>query len=160
MPEKVKELALPRGIERKLFRFPIALFHAHLGFLFGYRFVLLTHTGRKSGKPRQTVLEIVRYEKSDGSCIVASGWGAKSDWFLNVSADPKIKFQIQNNEADGIAVRLAPNEAAAELVSYAQKHPGAWKELATFMGYKLDGSEKDIEEMGKILPLFRFQREP
>ena len=63
MPEKTSELKLPHGLSRLAFRLPIWLYHSHLGWLLGTRFVLLTHTGRKSGLSRQTVLEVVRYDK-------------------------------------------------------------------------------------------------
>lgn len=156
MPEKLKEISLPRGISKFFFRMPIALFHARLGFLFGHRFVLLTHIGRKSGKPRENVLEIVRYDHSNSSCIIASGWGEKSDWYQNVSLNPKIKYQIGNQVISGVAIRLSKQEASIELIDYAKRHPAAWNELAIFMGYKLNGTEEDVSEMGEILPMFRF----
>jgi len=52
MPEKIAKTKLPRGLVRLAFRAPIWLYRAHLGWLLGYRFVLLTHTGRKSVLPR------------------------------------------------------------------------------------------------------------
>jgi hypothetical protein len=32
----------------------------------------------------------------------------------------------------------------------------AWRELARFMGYHLNGTEEDILALGKSIPLFRF----
>jgi deazaflavin-dependent oxidoreductase (nitroreductase family) len=157
MPEKITEPKLPRGFSRLAFRFPIWLYHSHLGWLMGYRFVLLTHTGRKSGLPRQTVLEVVRYHKKTGACVVASGWGVKSDWFQNVTANPKIVYQVQNRRLAGIAERLAPEEGAQELFEYARHYPLAFRELARFMGYRVDESEEDIRAVGRTLPMFFFK---
>jgi len=157
MPEKISGPKLPRGLSRLAFRLPIWLFHAHLGWIMGHRFLLLTHTGRKSGLPRQNVLEIVRYDKKTGACVVASGWGVKSDWFQNITANPKIVFQVQNKRVAGIAERLAPEEGAQELFAYARHYPLAFRELARFMGYRVDGSEEDIREVGRTLPMFLFQ---
>lgn len=157
MPEKIAEPKLPRGFSRLAFRLPIWFYHAHLGWLMGYRFVLLTHTGRKSGLPRQNVLEVVRYDKATGGCIVASGWGEKSDWFRNVTVNPKISFQIRGKRLAGIAERISTEQGAQELLDYAHRYPLALHELAQFMGYKLDGSEEDICTMGRMIPMFFFK---
>ena len=134
MPEKISEPKLPRGLARLAFRIPIWLYRAHLGWLLGYRFVLLTHTGRKSGLPRHTVLEVVRYDKLTGACIVASGWDTKSDWFQNVTANPKIVIQIRNKRSAAIAERLSPEAGAQELLDYARRHPLALRELVAVHG--------------------------
>jgi deazaflavin-dependent oxidoreductase (nitroreductase family) len=135
MPEKIAETKLPRGLARLAFRFPIWLYRVHLGWLLGHRFVLLTHTGRKSGLPRHTVLEVVRYDKPTGACIVASGWNTKSDWFQNVTANPIIVMQISNQCLAATAKRLSPEAGAKELLDYSGRHPLALGELAKFIGY-------------------------
>lgn len=154
MPEKIFEPKLPRGLPRIIFRFPIGLYHAHLGWIMGHRFLLLTHTGRKSGLPRQNVLEVVRYDKNSGACVVASGWGVNSDWVINIIANPRINYQVQNQMMIGIAERLSPDEGAQELLEYARNHRLAFRELCRFMGYRTDGSDEDICAMGHILPIF------
>jgi deazaflavin-dependent oxidoreductase (nitroreductase family) len=157
MPEKVSEPKLPRGLARLAFRLPIWLYRARLGWLLGYRFVLLTHIGRKSGQERKSVLEVVRYDKANGACVVASGWGHKSDWFKNITANPNITFQVASRRSAGIAERLSPEAAAQELADYARRHPAAFRELAAFMGYRLDGTEEDIRAAGRMLPMFLFR---
>lgn len=157
MPEKTSTLKLPHGLSRLAFRLPIWLYHSHLGWLLGTRVVLLTHTGRKSGLPRQTVLEVVRYDPATGGCIVASGWGNKSDWYQNITANPKIVFQIRSKRSEGIAQRLSPEGAAEELLDYGHRHPKALRELARFMGYQLDGTDQDIRTLGSMIPMFLFK---
>jgi deazaflavin-dependent oxidoreductase (nitroreductase family) len=154
MPEKFSEPKRPRGLARLAFRLPIWLYRAHLGWLLGNRAVLLTHTGRKSGLPRQTVLEVVRYDKTTGACVVASGWGMKSDWALNVTENPKIVFQVRNKRTAGIAERLSAEAGAEELFNYAHRYPLALRELTKFMGYRLDGTEDDIRALGRMVPMF------
>lgn len=157
MPEKISEPKLPSGLARLAFRLPIWFYHAHLGWVLGRRFTLLTHIGRKSGLPRQTVLEVVRYDKTSGECIVASGWGMKSDWFHNISANPKIFFQIGNKCTAGIAQRLMPDAASQELVNYAHHYQFAFRELVRFMGYRMDGSDEDVSALGRLIPMFIFK---
>lgn len=160
MPEKISEPKLPRGLARLAFRLPIWLYRFHLGWLLGYRFVLLTHTGRKSGLPRYTVLEVVRYEKITGACIVASGWNTKSDWFHNVMTNPIIVIQICNKRSAATAKRLSPVTGGQELLDYSRRHPLALRELAQFMGYRLDGTEDDILALGRMIPMFLFKPTP
>ncbi len=160
MPEQISELKLPRGMSRLAFRLPIWLYRLRLGWLLGTRFVLLTHIGRKSGLLRQTVLEVVRYDKASGACIVASGWDTRSDWFHNVTANPKIVFQIRNTRSVGFAGQLSPEVAAQELLDYACLHPTAFRELAQFMGFRLDGTEEDIRAAGQVLPIFILKPDP
>ena len=48
-----------RGLSRALVRAPILAYRCGLGVLLGDRFVLLTHVGRTTGRPRHVVLEVV-----------------------------------------------------------------------------------------------------
>jgi deazaflavin-dependent oxidoreductase (nitroreductase family) len=156
MPERTRELHPPRGISRLGFRLPIWLYRHNLGGLLGKRFVCLTHTGRKSGLPRQTVLEIVRYDGGTGACIVAAGFGEHSDWVRNVTSDPLITYTVGKSSCYGIAMRLDPQAAGRELADYARRYPTAWHELVRFMGYQLDGTEEDILALGQVIPMFLF----
>lgn len=160
MPDKISEPNLPHGLTRSAFRFPIWLYNVHLGWLLGNRFVLLAHTGRKSGRFRKTVLEVVRYNKTNGEVIVASGWGTKSDWFQNVTVNPKIEICIGNKHSFAIAERLLPEVGAQELLEYSRRYPLTWRELVRFMGYRLDGTEEDILAMGRMVPMFLFKPLP
>ncbi len=81
MPEKLKEVHPPRGLARLAWRSGILIYRLGLGGLVGERLLLLQHTGRKSGKARLTVLEVVARDQPTGAYIVASGFGEKADWF-------------------------------------------------------------------------------
>ena len=154
MPEKVKTLKPPVGISRFFYRLPIGLYRLGLGSLLGTRAVLLSHTGRNSGKERQVVLEVIRYDKKSGACVVAVGFGRDSDWFLNITKEPRINFTVGNTNRTGTAIRLDEIKAGRELVRYEKEHPKAWKELTRFMGYQLDGSKDDTHALGKMMPMF------
>lgn len=80
MPTKIKEVQPPHGLARTLYRLPIKLYRLHLGWLLMGHFLLLTHVGRKSGLPRQTVLEVLLHDKARDVYYVLAGWGEKSDW--------------------------------------------------------------------------------
>jgi deazaflavin-dependent oxidoreductase (nitroreductase family) len=157
LPEKVSDPKPPRGLARLALRAPIWLYRAHLGWLLGHRFLRLTHTGRKSGLPRQNVLEIVRYDPATHTCIVASGWGEKSDWYRNITANPRVTVEVGTQRFPARAERLPAADGEKEMLDYARRHPMALRELASFMGYRLDGSQEDIRALGRLVPLFALQ---
>lgn len=68
------------------------------GGLIGHRLgrienIVLTTTGRRSGKPRSTPLTVT--VDGDRLLLVASNGGAPKhpDWYLNLTADPEVKVQ-------------------------------------------------------------------
>ena len=61
-----------------IFKIPILYYKLGLGWMLEKRFLLLTTTGRKTGKPRQTPLEFV-HNPQDDSYRVSPGWGGNTD---------------------------------------------------------------------------------
>jgi deazaflavin-dependent oxidoreductase (nitroreductase family) len=155
--EKIKDTQPPRGLARLAFRLPIWIYRLGLGRLLGNRFLLLTHTGRKSGLTRQAVLEVVQYDKASGKYVVAAGFGPRSDWYQNVMANPNVIIESGGKRLHAIAKQLSPEAAGAELLEYNRRYPGMIMRLARVMGYRLDGTEADIRVLGEMLPMVVFQ---
>jgi len=156
MPEKISDPAPPRGLARLTFRLPIWLYHLHLGWLLGGRFLMLTHIGRKSGLPRHVVIEVVRHNRSTDAYYVASGWGEKSDWFRNVMKNPDVVVQSGTRKLNMKAQRLSPEAAEDEMLDYYHRHPAMLRELARVMGYRIDGTEEDVRALGRLVPMIEF----
>ena len=72
VPTKIKGVRRAR-IECLIMRFPIGC-SACIWLGDGERFLLLTHTGRSSGVPRQTILEVLQHWPSRAAFYVLSGW--------------------------------------------------------------------------------------
>lgn len=157
--EKLSEPQPPRGIMRWLARLPIALYRAGLGGLLGSRFLRLKHTGRVSGKPRSTVLEMLDMDRERGEYFVASGWGERSDWVKNIQADPQVEIQVGSRRMEARARRLTPEQAAEKMVRYGQKHPGTLQSLARVMGYRVKPNEQAYRELGRQVLVFVFETE-
>lgn len=121
----------PSGILRTLFRAPIFLYQIKLGWMLGGRFLLLTHTGRKSGLPRQTVIEVVGHDKELDVYYVAAAWRKKADWYLNILQAPKVDVQVGSRQFEAEANQISKEEAEHVLWDYAQKHPVALRELTS-----------------------------
>jgi deazaflavin-dependent oxidoreductase (nitroreductase family) len=87
----------------------------------GRLILLLTHTGRKSGKQYTTPLQ---YEKVDGVYIVGAGRGPKADWFRNLLKDPHAHVRVGRREFDCLAEPVTDPERIADFLQYRLKrHP-------------------------------------
>lgn len=98
----------PTGWRRYLWRAPIHLYRVGLGPLMGKRFLLLNHIGRKTGLPRQAVVEIARYDPEANVYYVASGFGKKSDWYRNLQAHPDVTIQVGNKKCGRMPACFRP----------------------------------------------------
>lgn len=157
MPGKVKEIKPPTGFSRLLFRLPLWLYRLGLGRVLGRRFLELTHIGRKSGLPRRTVLEVVRFEPSSGTYYVAVAFGKRTDWYRNILANPAVEVSSAGDHTHAAAVPLSPEEAGEELLSYSQRHPLAFRELMGIIGYRVDGTPEDTRALGRYIPVIALK---
>jgi deazaflavin-dependent oxidoreductase (nitroreductase family) len=151
----VKDVQPPAGFTRLAFRIPIHLYRLKLGWLFGSRLLLLNHTGRVSGKPRQSVLEVA--ERDGDSYVVASGWGPTAAWYRNVLHTPNVTIQVGTRTIPVTAAPLTTEEGAEVLVRYGSRHRAAAKYmLPRVLGFAVDGSDADFRAVGRHLPFVRF----
>ncbi|MGH3649877.1 MAG: nitroreductase family deazaflavin-dependent oxidoreductase [Acidimicrobiia bacterium] len=128
---RLERSGTPKGWKRLLFRAPIALYRIGLGFLLGQRFLMLEHTGRKTGETRRTVLEVVVNDPD--AVYVASGWGRRAQWLRNMQTDPSVEFVLGSRRYRTTAEGVEPGVAARLLDEYASAHPKAIGRLAAFM---------------------------
>ncbi len=147
----------PRGLAAIPWRLPIWLYRLHLGWLLRERFLLLTHIGRKSGLPRQAVLEVIHHDPQTRTWCVASGFGEKSQWFRNVMKTPQVSIQVGRRKMTAEARRLSLEEAERILQRYAGEHPVALRELTRLMGTPYDGSPESLRRMAEQIPVVALQ---
>ena len=78
------------------------------GHVQGLRVLLLTTTGRKTGKTRTTPLGY--FEHDGGYVIIASnaGFDTHPAWFHNLRSNPRVALQIQDKQLAAIAEPAAP----------------------------------------------------
>jgi hypothetical protein len=75
---RLTPLDRPGGFLRWLFRGPVLMYRLGMGGWIGKRFLLLTTTGRRTGKLHVVALEY-SYNPTDGTYQVMAGWGDKTD---------------------------------------------------------------------------------
>ena len=135
---------------RLLLRAPIVLYRLGMGWLLGGRFLLLHHTGAKSGLPRKTVLEVVAHDPAAMTWHLAAGFGAKSHWYKNLAKTPRCALQVGLRRYEATARLPDDDEGGDIMADYARRHPKAARGLMKFCGFQVDGSEADYRECARL----------
>jgi deazaflavin-dependent oxidoreductase (nitroreductase family) len=114
-----------------LFKIPVLFYGLGLP-LSGDFILLLTTTGRKSGRPRHTPVEY-RREPAARHYIVVAGWGGNTDWKKNIEANPHVFVQAGRRKFAAVAEPLSDAEVAnwlAETVRINPMSAGIWSRWA------------------------------
>jgi len=146
----------PRGAKAIPWRLPIWFYRAGLGWLLGNRMLLLSHTGRKSGKIRQNVLEVIDSTTDKQSYTVVSGFGPKSDWYQNISLNPDVELQVGMEKYRATAYHLDLDESEKVFLDYVNKFPRVFRSLANLIGYEIDHTPEGYREFARQIPIIKF----
>jgi len=165
---ELRQPAPPRGVLRSLLGLPVHLYHAHLGFLLGHRFLLLVHTGRKTGLRRETVLEVVRFDPVTRESVVAAGWGRRTGWLHNVEAG--LAHEVwTGRQRFAPAYRILPTDEAERIFAdYERRNrliaPIIRAVLSRLLGWRYDGTpaarRRAVEELSLVGFRPSFDGEP
>jgi deazaflavin-dependent oxidoreductase (nitroreductase family) len=144
-------------ILKSLLKAPVVLYSAGAGWVFGKRFLLLTHRGRRSGRLHRTVLEVVAWRPEANEAIVMSGFGTRSQWYRNIVAGGAEEMQIATRRFVPRIRVLDHDEALDVLRDYEFKHwiaaPLVRRLLSQLLGFKYRGWRLDGRRAVEVLPL-------
>ena len=111
----------PKFILRLIHLPPRIAYTLGLGGLIGHFVLLLTTSGRRSGKPRVTPLQ---YEEIDGRFYLGAALGEKADWVNNIRANPRVQLRVKSRRLSGTARVVGdPRQIADFLEVRLQRHP-------------------------------------
>jgi deazaflavin-dependent oxidoreductase (nitroreductase family) len=148
----------PSRLLRLLFRAPIMLYRVRMGWLLGGRFLLLTNMGRKTGKARRTVIEVVVRDRSVPEVAVIAAWGEHAQWVRNLKAAPAISIQIGRIKWSEPEHRfLDPTQATELMDTYRREHPYAARALARLLGWPTDTNDPGYEQFARTLCAVAFR---
>ncbi len=124
------------------------LYAIGLGPVIGGFIVLLTTTGRKSGKKRVTPLQ---YEKIGEDYYLGAARGLNADWVRNIQSNPKVELRVGAKHAQGTAkIVTDPSRFADFMEVRLERHPrmiGLIMEKAH--GLPKHPSREQLEELAK-----------
>jgi deazaflavin-dependent oxidoreductase (nitroreductase family) len=77
------------------------------------RYLVITHVGRKSGSKHRTP---VNYAVVEDEVYCVAGFGAASDWYRNIAANPQVEVWLPDGWYAGIAEEVTHPEARLPLL--------------------------------------------
>jgi deazaflavin-dependent oxidoreductase (nitroreductase family) len=144
------------AIFKWIFKIPILYYKLGLGWMLGKRFLLLTTTGRKTGKLRQTPLEFV-YDPQQDWYRVAPGWGGNTDWYKNVLHAPDVTVQVGRRKFLAVAEMVGPEEAAEFMQTTSRRHPSMDKVWNRWSDKPVDGTWEGYLHAARFFPSVRLK---
>ncbi|OCB07699.1 nitroreductase [Mycolicibacterium porcinum] len=142
---------------RQLVRAPIWLFRIRAGALLSARMTMLEHIGRTSGERRYVVLEVVDRPTPD-AIVVASGFGAKAQWFRNIAVNRQVRVWLGSHRpVAGVAHVLDQGAADQVLTGYRKRHPATWQQFKLVLEETLG---QPITETDTPLPMVEIRLLP
>lgn len=146
----------PGPVFKWLFKIPVLFFKVGIP-LFGDFILLLTTTGRKSGKLRFTPLEY-RRETTTNHVIITAGWGGYTDWRSNIQANPRVGVQIGRSKYDAVAEPLSDAEVATWMADTIRVNPRSAKMFSRWAGKPVGIDEPDgLLHAAQFFPSFRLK---
>lgn len=141
----------PRRGMKFFFRIPVFL--ARMGFagwerLLGLEWMLLMPTGRKSGKKRYAMVDVLLHEKESDTYIIEVGFGRRSDWYRNIQAAPRFEAQVGRRRFHAAAEELPPEKAAEALLSFVRRRPAYARAVLKMVGVE-STSEAALQGMAE-----------
>jgi len=124
-----------------------------LGFLIGRFVLLLTSTGRKTGRPHTIPLQ---YEAIQGQFCIASVKGLQADWVRNIQANPMVELRVKHQHIPGQAEVIVAVDQIADFIAYRiAKHPLMIKTIMRLDGLPMAMTRQELEEYARGLALVR-----
>ena len=146
---------------RAVFRLPVYVYHWRLGWLFGHRFLLLSHTGRRTGRYHETVLEVLEYRKAAREAVVMSGFGRNANWLRNIATSRRCEVTIGAHQFVAAHRFLEADEAVGVLSAYERHHrllaPLIHLVLTRLLGWRYHGHDGERRRLVAQLPLIGFR---
>jgi deazaflavin-dependent oxidoreductase (nitroreductase family) len=131
-------------------KMPLILYRLGLGWMLGKRFMLLTHTGRRSGKVYRSVLAVLRFDENTREIFVVSPWSG-SNWYRNIQTTPALEVETGQVRYAPVQRTLSPEEIAVLFIEFRQQNPIFSRLVARIPGWKIDSSYEEFLSLAQNL---------
>jgi deazaflavin-dependent oxidoreductase (nitroreductase family) len=145
----------------RVLRAPALLYDCDLGWVFGRRFLRLTHRGRRSGRLFQMMLEVLGERPAEHELFVMVGLGRRAQWYRNVIVGGAVEIAIGRERFQPTYREVPGPEAAAVLADYEQRNrlliPILHMVLSRLVGWRYDGSAAARQRLVSERPILAFR---
>lgn len=137
------------------FFFKIPLFMHKLGFggwekLIGAEWMLISTTGRKTGKRHDSLVDVMDYDASTDTYYIEAAYGSRADWYKNIKASPVFDVQVGRRKFKAQAQELDAADTGEMLVRFFRSKPAYTRSVMAMVGMKFK-DETELRVMGKDL---------
>jgi deazaflavin-dependent oxidoreductase (nitroreductase family) len=150
----------PGRLALALFRMPLQAYHHGKGRLLGHTFLLLTHIGRRTGRPHETVVMVLRHQTQSRESVVCSAWGSEADWVRNIRARPAVRVEIGRESFEPEQRFLSPEESLSVVNECLDAHPWRFRLMAGVLGWGDLRVETTVHEFVRTRPFVSFHPAP
>ncbi|MCE9647426.1 MAG: nitroreductase family deazaflavin-dependent oxidoreductase [Chloroflexi bacterium] len=149
----------PGPLLRLFFRIPVWLEKIGLGGwerLIGAQWMLITTAGRKTGRPRHVMVDIMAYDRVTDTYYIEAAYGVHADWYRNIQSQPVIEASVGRRKFRARANIFAAENAGEMLVRFYRQKPAYTRSVMAFAGMKFS-NEDELRALGKNLLLLAVQ---
>jgi deazaflavin-dependent oxidoreductase (nitroreductase family) len=147
----------PGRLALAIFQMPLPLYRAGLGVLLGHVFLVVTHAGRKTGKPYATAAMVLAHDKGSGEVVICSVWGPRTDWIRNLRARPALQVRIARDSFVPRQRFLTADESFAVAKDFRRRHPWRLRLISRVLGLADLGSDAGMREFVSTRPFVAFR---
>ncbi len=116
----------PSSLLKFFFRFPLIFHRIGLGGwerLAGLEWMALTTTGRKTGKKRYHMVDVLKYNPQLDTYYIEAAYGKKADWYLNIMANPIFQAQVARRKFSAVCEAVSPAQAGQVIIDFYRARP-------------------------------------
>lgn len=146
----------PGRLALAVFRVPLPLYRRGWGWLLGHTFLVVTHAGRKTGKPHATVAMALAYDPGTHETVICSGWGENADWIRNIRVRPALQIEIGRESFTPEQRFLSEYERFAVAVEFRRRHPWRVRFIAWILDWGDLRSETAVRDFVRSRPFVSF----
>ena len=151
----------PAGFLKFFFKVPVWVHKIGLGGwerLVGAQWMLITTKGRKTGKPREAMVDVMDYDKVTDTYYIEAAYGARADWYRNMLSNPIFEAQVGRRKFKASAGALSTEGAGEMLVQFYRNKPTYTRSVMAMAGMKFN-DEDELRILGKDLTLLAVKPE-
>jgi deazaflavin-dependent oxidoreductase (nitroreductase family) len=147
----------PGRLALAVFRMPLRAYRHDAGWLLGHTFLLLVHTGRKTGQPHSMVAMVLRYNRGTHEAVICSGWGPDADWVRNLRAGPAVRVQLGQESYTPEHRFLSEDESFEVVVQFRREHPWRLRLISALLGWGDLRDDDTAREFTRTHPFVALQ---
>ena len=147
----------PGRLALAVFRMPLRSYQHRKGWLLGHTFLRLTHVGRRTGQPHETVAMVLRYRRESHEAVICSAWGSDTDWVRNIRERPAVRIDLARETFEPEQRFLSVEESLCVVDDCLHQHPWRFRLMARVLGWGDLRVEAVVRDFVQTRPFVAFR---